>query len=168
MTRYQLAKLVSWADRLHSRKRLQKLVYLLQAGGCSFEVDFVLHHYGPYSDELARLTDSMVQAGLLNEECSSSAVGEQYSYRLTDAAKKQLAEFEATNQGALVARELSGFERQAKELLNEDLKKLEYAATIGFFHNQGCNWQEAVEKAFKFKRTPAVRAALPLAQKVLS
>src|SRR5713226_2600892 len=34
MTRYQLAKLVQWAGTLRTRKRMQKVVYLLQLAGC--------------------------------------------------------------------------------------------------------------------------------------
>lgn len=55
MTRYQLAKLVEWAGELRSRKRLQKVVYLLQAAGAPIEAEFTLHHYGPYSFDVAQL-----------------------------------------------------------------------------------------------------------------
>ena len=61
MNRYQLAKLVEWAGCLHTRKRLQKLVYMLQSAGCPLEAEFTLHHYGPYSQEIAGLSDAMVR-----------------------------------------------------------------------------------------------------------
>ena len=49
MTTYQLAKLVLAMDGIHSRKRVQKTVHLLQAAGCDFDLDdFRLHFYGPY------------------------------------------------------------------------------------------------------------------------
>jgi hypothetical protein len=44
MTRYELAKLAAWAETLHSRKRLQKVVFLLHTAGCPLEADFILHH----------------------------------------------------------------------------------------------------------------------------
>jgi hypothetical protein len=34
MNRYQLAKIVDWAGTLETRKRMQKVVYLLQVAGC--------------------------------------------------------------------------------------------------------------------------------------
>jgi uncharacterized protein YwgA len=51
MTRYQLAKLVEWAGTLRTRKRLQKVVFMLQAAGCPFDDGFGLHHFGPYSSD---------------------------------------------------------------------------------------------------------------------
>ena len=67
MNRYQLAKIVDWAGTLETRKRMQKVVYLLQVAGCPLGADYTLHHYGPYSQEVARLTDEMVQTGILTE-----------------------------------------------------------------------------------------------------
>lgn len=46
MTRYQLAKLISWAGTLHSRKKMQKVVFMLQAAGCPLDAEFYLHLYG--------------------------------------------------------------------------------------------------------------------------
>jgi hypothetical protein len=168
MNRYQLAKLVSWANCLHTRKRLQKVVYLLQAAGCPLEAEFSLHHYGPYSEELARLTDEMVRQALLDECSSDNMMGKQYTYTLSPAAEQQITELEGTDLGRGWAAELARFEPTAKELLVADLKQLEYASTIVYFHNQGCDWPTAVEKAVTFKKTPAVKNALPLAQKVAS
>ena len=61
MNRYQLAKIVQWAGTLRSRKRMQKMIFLLQAAGCPLDADYDLHHYGPYSQDVARLTDEMVR-----------------------------------------------------------------------------------------------------------
>ena len=89
MNRYQLAKIVDWAGTLDTRKRMQKVVYLLQVAGCPLGADYTLHHYGPYSHDVARLTDEMVQASLLAEKASSNAVGQQYSYSLSDERSQQ-------------------------------------------------------------------------------
>ena len=44
MKRYQLAKLIEWSgESLKTRKRLQKVVYLLQAAGCPLDADYTLH-----------------------------------------------------------------------------------------------------------------------------
>ncbi len=168
MNRYQLAKLVSWANCLHTRKRLQKVVYLLQAAGCPLEAEYTLLHYGPYSEELARLTDEMVRLSLLNEQANDNSMGKQYSYMVSEAAQKEITELEATGPGQRWAAELAPFQPTAKELLAADLKQLEYASTIVFFRRQGCDWDTAVEKAATFKNTPTVKNALPLAKKVIA
>ena len=89
MNRYQLAKIVDWAGTLETRKRMQKVVYLLQVAGCPLGADYTLHHYGPYSHDVARLTDEMVQASLLVEKTTSNAVGQQYSYSLLGERPQQ-------------------------------------------------------------------------------
>lgn len=146
---------------------MQKIVYLLQSAGCPLEVEFILHHYGPYSEEVARLTDEMVRAALLEEQTSENAVGTQYSYRLPQPTQQQITDLETTEQGGRWAAELAEFEPLARELLNADLKQLEYASTILYFHRQGYAWPEAIEKACAFKGTPAVRDSLALAQRVM-
>ena len=41
------------SGRLVGRTRLQKEGYLLHRSGAGFDLEFVYHHYGPYSFELA-------------------------------------------------------------------------------------------------------------------
>jgi uncharacterized protein YwgA len=166
MTRYQLAKIVDWADCLHTRKRLQKVVYLLQSAGCPLEAEYILHHYGPYSEEVARLTDEMVRTSALAEQMTATGVGPQYSYHLPEATRQQIASLEATDSGRAWAVEVAPFEPLAKELLRNDSKQLEHAATIVFFRRQGYDWDVAVEKAVAFKKTEKVRDARALASKV--
>ena len=165
MTRFQLAKLVSWASPLKTRKRLQKVVFMLQAAGCRLDTDFTLHHYGPYSEDLARLTDEMVRQGFLEEQEEENGRGKQYSYRLPVTIHHQLDEMEKTERGRELAAAIVPFESQVKELLTADLKTLEYASTILYFRARGCDWETAVQSAIDFKHTAAVRDALPLAKK---
>lgn len=169
MNRYQLAKLVSWAKRLETRKRLQKVVFLLQAAGCPLvEAEFTLLHYGPYSEDLARLTDEMVRQALLDEEVSENPKGKQYSYQIPTVVKKEILEIEKSSKGRKWKAELGEFEEVAKEYLKENLQRLEHASTIVYFQQQGFDWETAVEKAIKFKKTETVRKALPFAKKVIS
>ena len=164
MTPYQLAKVVSWTSRLRHRKRLQKVVFLLQAAGCPFNADFVLHHYGPYSEDLARLTDEMARKKLLDEFEEPVWNGSKYSYSLPASVADELHKVEQTEDGRLRAAELAPFEAKAKELLNADLRDLEYAATIVYFKQRGFDWPDALEKAVEFKHTEDVRRVLPFAQ----
>jgi uncharacterized protein YwgA len=130
MTRYQLVKLVEWAGTLKTRKRLQKVVFLIQAGGCPLDADYTLHHYGPYSQEVARLADEMVQVNLLVEKPEQNQVGLQYSYVLAAPTKEKIAEFEATPKGKKMAGQLTAFKEKTKKLLNTDLSELEVASTM--------------------------------------
>src|SRR5713226_644545 len=100
MERYQLAKIVDWAGTFRSRKRMQKLIFLLQAAGCPLDVDYDLHRYGPYSQDVARLTDEMVREKLLSERRETHPYGEQYSYVLTEEASRQMSEYESGPRGS--------------------------------------------------------------------
>ena len=151
MTRYQLAKVVGWAGTLDTRKRMQKVAYLLQVVGCPLDADYGLHHYGPYSQEVSRLTDEMVRAGLLIETAKSNPVGQQYSYYLSDEARRSLDAFEATPSGMGLSTLMAPFETLARRLFQAALKDLEFAATIVFFHRQGHVWPVAIEKMCQFK-----------------
>lgn len=151
MTRYQLAKLVEWAGTLNTRKRLQKVTFLLQASGCPFEAEYILHHYGPYSQEVARLSDEMVEVGLLEESSETNSVGVQYSYALTEAAATELAQLKNSPNGKKLEKPLAAFEEKAKELLSTDLWLLEVASTMVYFRKQGHSWSDLVERTCKFK-----------------
>jgi uncharacterized protein YwgA len=167
MNRYQLAKLVQWAGCLRARKRLQKVVYMLQSAGCPLDAEFTLHYYGPYSQDVAGLSDEMVRIKLLDETEEENMVGQGYSYKLPENTERQIAEFENSAEGRTWTEQLSGYEKLAKKLLKEDLRRLEYASTIVYFRSQGVDWPTAVEKARQFKKTDAVRNAEPLAREVL-
>lgn len=168
MNRYQLAKLTGWAEVLQARKRLQKVVFLLQTAGCPLNFDFTLHRYGPYSQEVARLSDEMVRSGLLEESVGQNAMGCQYSYRLPESTKQQIAELEASSDGQKWAEQIAPFEGLARELLTADLRQLEYASTIAYFRRKGLAWPASIDKACAFKRTQSVRDAEPLARKVIA
>jgi uncharacterized protein len=91
MERYQLAKIVEWAGNFRSRKRVQKLIFMLQAAGCPLNADYDLHHYGPYSQDVALLTGQMVSQRLLEERKEAHPYGEQYSYILSEDARRQIS-----------------------------------------------------------------------------
>lgn len=169
MTRYQLAKIVEWAGTLHSRKRMQKVVYLLKVAGCPLDAQYRLHFYGPYSEDVARLNGDMVQANFLEEAGEPTPVGLRYSYRVPDGVRASLNAFETSPHGRPLRDEMAPFEQRAKELAQADPKILEYAATIAYFRQQGHEWPVAVEKMCEFKKltgeVPVVRDAEVLAQK---
>jgi uncharacterized protein YwgA len=163
---------VDWAGTLETRKRMQKVVYLLQVAGCPLGADYTLHHYGPYSQEVARLADEMVQAGLFTEFATRNAVGQQFSYRLSDSALRNLADFEKTPAGEAEAAKLDAYLSSKRWLLDQDLRELEYAATIVFFYQQSHDWASAIEKMCQFKSLTCgdqvVERASKLAQRAVT
>ena len=173
MDHYQLAKIVDWAGTLHSRKRMQKLIYLLQVAGCPLDAEYTLHHYGPYAQEVSRLTGVMAQTGLLEEESESTSFGAktQYSYRLAEGVKRRLDEYERSPRGQEALRSLSPYEERAKKLLEADLKELEIAATLVYFRRQVGNWSLASEKTRQFKNldanSPLLSRAEALARQIV-
>jgi uncharacterized protein YwgA len=171
MSPYQLAKLVEWAGTLVSRKRMQKVIYLLQVAGWRLEAEYTLHQYGPYSHEVARLTDEMVRASLLDEQAASSVQGVQYTYRLTDPSRQQLDAIERTPESLDWLAEMAPFEIKAKALLEADLEDLEIASTLVFFERQSQDWAQATEKTRQFKNlppgSPLLERALVLAKQIV-
>jgi uncharacterized protein YwgA len=152
MNRYQLAKIIQWAGTFRSRKRMQKLIFMLQAAGCPLEADYDLHHYGPYSSDVARLTGELVSENLLNETSEPLSYGEQYSYSLSKDASRQISIYEASPRGLDLARQMEKYYLLAQKLYATDLKELEVAATIVFFRKQGADWASASEKTRQFKK----------------
>jgi len=172
MNRYQLATIVKWAETLRTRKRLQKVVYLLQAAGCDFGAEYALHHYGPYSSDVACLTDEMVQAGLLSEDEEPNQVGTSFSYQLSESAKQQMEKLEQRGDHAQRLGALLNHELLAKRLLTEpELRELEFAATIAYFHAKepegvSDTWELAREAAAKFKRQDASSTVMQSAERL--
>jgi uncharacterized protein len=162
MNRVQLATLVGWAGRLKSRKRLQKVAYLLQMMGCSLDAEFTLHHFGPYSFDLAQLTDEMACAGLLAEHPEPQRVGSRYDYELTDKAKAQLKDLQDHDD----VKKMAPFEEKAKDLLKENLRTLEYAATLAYFHRGQRTLDEAKQAAAAFKKLPPEGAEMTKAEEL--
>jgi uncharacterized protein YwgA len=172
MNHYQLGKLVQWAGTLQSRKRMQKVVYLLKCAGCPLDADFFLHHYGPYSTDVAQATDQLVRLNLLEETAEGNAVGQQFSYSVPAPALQSLRAFEMTDDGREAARLLKPFEPIARELLQLDIPVLEYASTIAFFQNQKADWNESFKSACAFKRlnpeSTVAQNSLALAKRVFN
>jgi len=166
MDRRQLAMLTSWAgdEGIRGRKRLQKIVYFLQAAGCRLNCDYTLHHFGPYSRDVADACDEMVASRLLEERVEPNVVGTQYSYRLSPEAKRLLAALSPDF-------DLQAFEDLAKRLFATDLWQLELGSTIAFFQQQLGSWDEAMLKACEFKKVspeaPSSRSALTLARGIV-
>jgi uncharacterized protein len=68
---------------LQSRKKIHKLVYLLQELGDDFDQDYTYHHYGVYSPTLASDLDFATEIGVLIQENDPDSG---YKYSLNNEA----------------------------------------------------------------------------------
>jgi uncharacterized protein YwgA len=164
MNRHQLATLLSWAGEqgFSRRKRLQKVVFFLQQAGCDLGCHYTLHHFGPYSQDVADACDEMVAAGLVIETGGPQSTTKQYSYTL----KPEIRDSVSTTPES----QIQQFQTLGKELIETDLWQLELGSIILFFHRQKSDWNQALEEACNFRTvSPTVDAsqsALNLAKRL--
>ena len=147
---YWLAKLISSVDKVDSRKRLQKAVFLLQTAGSPLKCDYILHYYGPYSFELANLVDKLKSSKIIEEKPEQRYSAVSYTSKLTDIGIEVLQSFEKSENGKKYSDKISPFTKQFVDLMKEKTWILELAATIAFFHNS--TWQEAKKQTASFKK----------------
>lgn len=143
---HALMVLLNTVGGVSGRKKLQKMVYLLQEAGCPFKERFDYHLYGPYSEELAIKLDEMKFLGLLEERVGTTPSGyKQYIYLLSEAGKQYLRNHENTFNVPHY------FEELAKGLACYDARTLELMATLRFLRNMGYSDSEVAEwvKALK-------------------
>jgi uncharacterized protein YwgA len=165
MNRLQLATLLSWAEEegFQGRKRLQKVVFFLQQAGCPLDCRFILHHFGPYSRDVADRCDEMVAAGLVEETGGPANGAMQYSYKLPPSTRKLLP--------ATPDPQLEEFRKLGTELVKENLWTLELGSTILYYKAQVGEWNQALAQACEFKKVPtdhpASKNALAFAQRIL-
>lgn len=167
MDKYRLAKLVQWAgaDGVIGRKRLQKVVYFLQKAGCSFGAEYTLHHYGPYSRDVAEACDELVTAQLLEEEEGPLGSVTQYTYKMAERGQAALDQTERRPENP--AQSMAPFRALGEELLRTDLWELELGSTILYFRDKSMDWNDAARRACEFKKVdPVTCSALPAAKEL--
>lgn len=174
MQKYPLAKLIQWSGPtgVVGRKRLQKIVFFLQKAGCPFGADYSLHHYGPYSRDVADACDELVAAGILDERAEKTPVGTQYTYTVS-AGSGEAAINHTETKFREQAEAMIAFRPLAEELLSKGLWELELGSTILYFIQKSDSWEDAQRLACEFKgkdasSEPALPAARALAMRVHS
>ena len=151
MKDYWLSKLISSVEKVDSRKRLQKSIYLLQRADCPLKCDYLLHYYGPYSFELAGLIDQLKGAEIIKESADLTGYGNQrYISQITDKGIHVLADFEKSKTGRDVYAQIKQFIPLFQQLNQEDLWVLELGATAAYYYEG--KWQDAQAQAAGFKR----------------
>ena len=149
---YLLLKLIESAGRIEGRKKLQKLIYLLQLEGYPIDDEFSVHYYGPYSSRLALRVDGLVEDKLLAESERPVAVGGiEYVYELTPRAQDLLRKLDSRVPDDL-RKASSEFQESINELCSCGTGELELAATIAYWRNMGNSGSEAEEITARMKK----------------
>jgi uncharacterized protein len=146
---------VETAGKVEGRKRLQKMVHLLQVAGVNVPAEFRIHHYGPFSDELASVAGSMVLEGELEEEAEPVGPYDTYQYL-----------YSAPSSGR--SRINSEMKALIQTLDRYSTVELEVASTIAFFEEQGHDRQEAIEQTKSIKPRKTTARVLRQAEEILS
>lgn len=123
---------------IRGRKKLQKLVYLLQFKGEDFDQDYSYWHFGVYSKTLASDLSYLVASGILLEERTQEEGFESYVIRLAP-------ESDADSYDALASGDL------AKTLSAEKPRTLELLSTIVYLSARGLAGDELMEELRKRK-----------------
>ncbi len=174
MKEYWLAKLIESVGTINSRKRLQKIFYLLQfKKDFPLKLDYILHYYGPYSFELASLLDQLRLSKILNETSPDTCVlGASYNYTITSEGTQILKSFEASNDGQIASEQIQPFVNSFKSLAKQDVWLLELAATTAYFYQGAHDWPKAQKLTGSFKKISAsekiLGQAVSLAQQYLN
>ncbi|GIO26812.1 YwgA family protein [Ornithinibacillus bavariensis] len=89
----KLMQFFSEAEEVTGRKKLQKMIYILQSLGVPFEEKFQFHFYGPYSEELSLRIEELCNLGFIHEKKEVKSNYFQYHYSLTKDGTAFLQQF---------------------------------------------------------------------------
>jgi len=155
----QLGLLLRAVAEIDGRKKLQKMVHILQEFGVPFEVRYGYHHYGPFSEQLQDGVQSYRQDGLIHE----TPVVSQYPTSRFKADSRLLGLLE------LVSTETPTWAPFALELNKKSPRELEAISTILYLQKQPGEEQspDKVDESF-LKLKPGLKELLPRAKSVIT
>ena len=137
------------------RTRLQKTVWLLQRKKFPTDYSYLLHFYGPYSEDLNSEVKLARQLGLLKEEVVERSDRDYYIYRAEPNTEIQ---------------QVQRFQKWIDVIRDTDDVPLELAATYDAFREMGYDHQDALERMRRKKAGKCTdtneRAALELLSKL--
>lgn len=134
----KLTSFLANANEVHtidSKKKLHKLIYLLQANGEEFDQDFIFHYYGVFSPTLAQDIDIAQEKDLVRIKEPNDGQWA-YSIRLTESSTPNTELISSTNKALLT------------KLALEDAQLLEVLSTIVYLFK---NYYKGEDLVFKLK-----------------
>ncbi len=124
MNHAKIMHFFSIANDVTGRKKLQKMIYILQKSRIPFAEKFQFHFYGPYSEELTLRMEELCNLEFLNEMKEDKGNYYQYKYEITDAGQTFLDQFEL---------DMPNIAGQIELLKEKSSRFLELTATMLFF-----------------------------------
>ncbi|WP_047980918.1 YwgA family protein [Ornithinibacillus contaminans] len=120
----KLLQFFSEAKQVTGRKKLQKMIYILQSFGIPFEQKFQFHFYGPYSEELSLRIEELCNLGFIQEEKEDKSNYYRYHYSLTTDGQEFLKQFPL---------DIPNCSESIKQLQGKSARFLELVSTILYF-----------------------------------
>lgn len=126
-----LAMLVQQCGTITGRKKLQKIVHLLQVAGFrrDFSYDFGYLHYGPYSHGVKNDLEILVREQLVDENETNAGEHATYQYSASPSLAEDL-------QAVGVSLD-TAWSRTAQNLNQLSPQQLEAASTIAYLQDKG-------------------------------
>lgn len=136
----RLMQFFSVAKEITGRKKMQKMIYILQKSDVPFEEKFHFHFYGPYSEELTLRVEELYNLGLLDETKEDKGNYSQYHYTITSEGETFLNQF---------AVEMPAIADRVALLQHRSSRFLELVATMLYFDD--LSFDVMVEKIHRVK-----------------
>ncbi len=130
----KLLILLNIVGEVKGRKKLQKIIFILQQKGADFQENFIFHYYGPFSYDLQFEIDDLVESGLINETGNVN-----FTYRLNESRSSTLDRNDS----------LYTYESLIQKLNSQSSPLLELVATIYYLKANGYNDDEKIVKKVK-------------------
>lgn len=126
-----VAMLIRVCGHVEGRKKLQKMVYILQAMDYPFREQFSYHHYGPYSSQLKREIDLLVRedSEVVSEDEAQAGAYPVYKYSAGNKMESFLQAGGATSE--------PDWASLAKKLNEKGAQDLEAISTVLFLRDRG-------------------------------
>lgn len=120
----KLMQFFSVANEVTGRKKLQKMIYILQKCKIPFEEKYQFHFYGPYSEELSLRTEELCNLGFIAEDKEDKNNYFQYHYKITHDGLDFLEQFKT---------DMPDMTKQIKLLNGKSSRFLELVSTMFYF-----------------------------------
>lgn len=137
------AKLIHFfqiANEVTGRKKLQKMIFILQKCKVPFEEKFQFHFYGPYSEELTLRVEELCNLNFIEEKREDKTSYNQYNYQITGDGEEFLEQFSL---------DMPDISDKVEMLKSKSARFLELVSTLLYFEDYSS--EEQVEKLHKVK-----------------
>ena len=132
-----IGQLLLHLGAIEGRKKLQKMVHILQSSGAPFQESFELSHFGAFSGELHAEVDCLVRDKLIEEKEPAKA-GKGWTYRASEKMQKLFSDLSIPLQ--------SDWLDLAVKLNKRSAQDLEGISTVIFLKDRGWKGKSLSER----------------------